>query len=51
MDFGSIVSSPRNCGSPAVSVLDRLAEVTFFRFAVSFMLTRTVTISPTWAAR
>ena len=36
---------------PAVSALVRVAEVTFFRFAVSFMLTRTVTMSPTWAAR
>src|SRR3984957_9517095 len=49
--FGSIASRPKKFGMPPVSVLVRAAEVTFFRFAASFMLTRTVTISPTWAAR
>jgi hypothetical protein len=49
--FGSRVCMPKNCARLPVSPLLRLVVVAFFRLAVSFMLTRMVTMSPTWAAR
>ena len=49
--FGNTVSRPKKFGTPAVSALDRTADVTFFRLALSFIRTTTVMMSPTAAAR
>ena len=49
--FGTIDSRPNRFGSPAVSLLVRVAAVLLVKLAESFMLTSTVMMSPTWAAR
>jgi type IV secretory pathway TrbL component len=49
--FGSSDSIPKKLARLPVSVLVRLVVVAFFKLAVSFMLTRMVTMSPTCAAR
>jgi hypothetical protein len=47
----TLFSRPKKFGTPTVSPLARTALVTFFSSAASVMLTRTVTMSPTLAAR